>query len=82
VSGLGPLAYLLGALVVGIAAIPSRLGLIGGFLLSLVLTPLGGLAVVLVSELLRPQHGRRAAAERRREDPGPVLSTRPECDRR
>jgi hypothetical protein len=82
-SGLGPLIYLLGALVVGLAAIPSRLGLLGGFLLSLVLTPLGGLVVVLASELLRPKHGGTAAAGPVREGRRPLVrASRPECDRR
>lgn len=66
-SGLGTLAYVLGALVVGLAAIPSRLGLLGGFLLSLLLTPLGGLVVVIVSEFLRSSPWRTPAARLGRE---------------
>lgn len=81
-SGFGSLAYLLGALVVGLAAIPSRLGLLGGFLLSLVLTPVGGLLVVLASELMRPERGRMAAAEALSEVPGHGRNHRSESDRR
>ena len=81
-SGLGPLAYLLAALVVGLAAIPSRLGLLGGFLLSLVLTPLGGLLVVLVSELVRPARARAASAEPTQGGRGPEQARRSRCDQR
>ncbi len=79
-SGLGPLAYLLAALVVGLAAIPSRLGLLGGFLLSLVLTPLGGLLVVLASELARPVRAGAAAAEPTREGRRPERARRARHD--
>ena len=80
-SGLGSMAYLVGALVVGIAAIPSRLGLLGGFLLSVVLTPLGGLLVVLASELLRPERGRAADAEPATARPGHARTERAESGR-
>lgn len=53
-SGIYVLPYVTASIIVGIAAIPGRLGLLGGFLLSLVLTPVLGAAVVLVFELLRP----------------------------
>lgn len=53
-SGIYVLLYVMASIIVGIAAIPGRLGLLGGFLLSLVLTPVVGAAIVLVFELLRP----------------------------
>lgn len=53
-SAIYVLLYVMAAMIVGIAAIPGRLGLLGGFLLSLVLTPVVGAAIVLVFELLRP----------------------------
>lgn len=79
-SGLGSVAYLVGALVVGLAAIPSRLGLLGGFLLSVVLTPLGGLLVVLASELLRQDRGRTADTETATAQGGQARTGRAESD--
>ena len=79
-SGLGSVAYLVGALVVGLAAIPSRLGLLGGFLLSVVLTPLGGLLVVLASELLRQDRGRTADTETATAPGGQARTGRAESD--
>jgi hypothetical protein len=54
-TGLIMPGYLIAAIVVGLVAIPHRIGFFGGFLLSLVITPLGALVVMVAIQFLAPK---------------------------
>jgi hypothetical protein len=47
--------YLIVAIVIGLVAIPHRIGFLGGFLLSMILTPLGAALIMVAMQFFWPR---------------------------
>ena len=57
-NGLIMPGYLIVAVLIGLLAIPNRIGFFGGFLLSLLATPLGALIVMVAVQFMWPRKDR------------------------